>query len=155
MSVSSTVTPLCCFAKPWSLPYRLLLAKLSCSFSAQLLQHSWPFQVPVDYLPPTPASSLVARQARRIETATKLLMLQLCISHLQACGIRYKYDWYSPAVQPLVAGAAVADVSKPVLPGADVTSKDLPNGPKPLEALKGDAGSKVQAIMVTKLHRCL
>lgn len=45
----------------------------------------------------------------------------------------------------------MADVSKPILPGADVTSKDLPNGPKPLEALKGDAGSKVTPIMVAKL----
>ena len=51
----------------------------------------------------------------------------------------------------MVAGAAMADASKPILPGADITSKDLPNGPKPLEALKGDAGSKVQAILVSKL----
>lgn len=42
-----------------------------------------------------------------------------------------------------IAGAAMADVNKPILPGANVTSKDLPNGPKPLEALGGDAGSKV------------
>ena len=45
----------------------------------------------------------------------------------------------------------MADASKPILPGADVTSRDLPYGPKPLEALNGDAGSKVKAIMVTKL----
>ena len=45
----------------------------------------------------------------------------------------------------------MADASKPILPGADITSKDLPNGPKPLEALKGDAGSKVQAIIVSQL----
>lgn len=51
----------------------------------------------------------------------------------------------------MAAGAAMADTSKPILPGADITSKDLPNGPKPLEALKGDAGSKVQAIIVSQL----
>lgn len=35
------------------------------------------------------------------------------------------------------AGAAVADINQPILPGADVTSKDLPDGPKPLDALRG------------------
>ena len=57
----------------------------------------------------------------------------------------------SPVVQYLVAGAALADVSKPILPGADITSQDLPNGPKPMEALKGDAGSKVQAVTMSQL----
>ena len=39
-----------------------------------------------------------------------------------------------------IAGAAVADLSQPILPGADITNKDLPDGPKPGNALK-DVGS--------------
>ena len=41
------------------------------------------------------------------------------------------------------AGAAFADLSQPILPGADVTSKDLPNGPKPLDALSGVGGGDI------------
>lgn len=36
-----------------------------------------------------------------------------------------------------IAGAAVAGINDPVLPGAKVTSKDLPDGPKPLDAVSG------------------
>jgi len=35
------------------------------------------------------------------------------------------------------SGTAIADINQPILPGADITSKDLPDGPKPLETLKG------------------
>ncbi|KAL0029389.1 hypothetical protein WJX77_003922 [Trebouxia sp. C0004] len=51
------------------------------------------------------------------------------------------------AAQLAFSGTAIADINQPVLPGADITSKDLPDGPKPLEALKGvglgDVGDKV------------
>ncbi|DBA97915.1 hypothetical protein WJX82_003363 [Trebouxia sp. C0006] len=41
------------------------------------------------------------------------------------------------AAQLAFPGTAIADINQPILPGANVTSKDLPNGPKPLDALKG------------------
>ena len=43
----------------------------------------------------------------------------------------------------LNAGAAVAGINDPILPGAKVTSKDLPDGPKPLEALSGSGGGDI------------
>ncbi|KAL0040194.1 hypothetical protein WJX79_010904 [Trebouxia sp. C0005] len=51
------------------------------------------------------------------------------------------------AAQLAFSGTAVADINQPILPGADVTSKDLPDGPKPLDALTwvglGNVGDKV------------
>lgn len=45
--------------------------------------------------------------------------------------------------QSVAAGAAVAGINDPVLPGAKVTSKDLPDGPKPLDAVKGSGGADI------------
>jgi len=54
------------------------------------------------------------------------------------------------------SGTAIADINQPILPGANVTSKDLPNGPKPLDALKGvglgGVGDKVSRLYGWSMH---